>query len=199
MFRLGALAFVALLAPGAHDVLAAPIISIDGPGTVTVGQSFTVDIEIADVTDLYAFQFTVTFDSLLMTATDVVEGSMLSAVDSTIFLPGVIDNSLGSITFVAATLTGATGASGAGTLFSVQFTATGVGDALVGTLIDVNNGDGLLDSTLASIDGSLVAQRAVTIRSRGVPEPSLALLLGLGVLHAIRRIRPARESKGGGR
>jgi hypothetical protein len=189
---------VAFVAAGSHSASAAPIVSLSSPATVTDGQVFSVHVDVSDVVDLYAFQLTVTFDPLLLTALEVLEGSLLSNTGPTIFFPGFIDNVTGVITFAANTLTGPVGADGDGTLFSVQFMANGTGAAIVGTFADDANGDGLLDSSLASIpDATLTAQRTITIRTPDVAEPGTLSLLALGVTVAASRRRVRRSGKGG--
>ena len=195
--RVSAVVLAAVLALSAREASALPIVSIDAPGAVIVGELFTVDVDITDAVDLYAFQLKVTFDPLRLSAVDVQEGALLSSVDSTIFFPGFIDNVAGTITFVADTLTGLVGASGSGTLFSVQFTALGPGSGVIATAADDADGDGLFDSTLAPIaDARLVSEDAVAIRDGHVPEPGTLALVAIGALEAVRRSRARRRMRG---
>ena len=55
---------------------------------VSLGSNFTLDINIANVTDLYAFQFDIGFGPSVLQATSVVEGSFLPSGGFTFFIPG---------------------------------------------------------------------------------------------------------------
>jgi len=72
------LAILLALAPAPTG--AVPVVAIQ-PATLTVnvGQSFTLDVDITGVTDLFAFQFDVAFESALLMATAVNEGAFLPA------------------------------------------------------------------------------------------------------------------------
>src|SRR4051794_39175811 len=134
--------FSALVAPMAS---ASPIISINpSQNPVGLGSTFTVDVMIADVTDLYAYQFDVVFDSAQFSATGVTEGGFLPSAGATVFGDGAIDNISGRISLNFATLVGLVpGASGSGSLLTVGFVASGLGTGTIGTAFDASAGDGL--------------------------------------------------------
>ena len=69
--RLRTLCLVLFVGLCARPVAAAPILSIE-PGTSTVnqGDTFFLDINITDVTDLFGFQFDVLYDPTILTAND---------------------------------------------------------------------------------------------------------------------------------
>ncbi len=78
--------------------LASPVFSVQPlSAPVLQGASFYLDVNVADVTDLYAFQFDLGFDPTILSAVAVAEGPFLSSGGSTFFLPGIIDNAAGTM------------------------------------------------------------------------------------------------------
>lgn len=164
-------ALVLLAAP-----VAATTLSFAAPAAaVQVGDTFTLDVLVEQVPDLYAFQFDLAFDPTLVQAGAVMEGDFLSAGGrATFFLPGAIDNIAGTVSFTANTLVGpGPVVSGDGIVVHLTFNALAPGhsDMTFGNVI-------LLDSSLAelattAIDGAIVVT--------AVPEPASAALFGLGL------------------
>jgi general secretion pathway protein D len=175
--------------------LADTVVSIQ-PVTKTVapGEAFSLGIFISGASDVYAYQFDLGFDPAVLSALDINEDSFLSSAGTTLFLPGVIDNVFGTITFTGDTLTGPIpGASGAGTLAVVDFKAGAAGASSV-NLLSVQ----LLDSSLGSINSTLQSG-SVAITVSSVPEPATfwlllppALLIGIGGI----RLSAAPRQKG---
>lgn len=169
---------------------AAPILSFDPANTVVApSDMFSVDVTISDAVDLFAFQFDVNFDASILAANNGAEGPFLATGGSTFFIPGVIDNAAGTITFNSNTLIGAVlGVNGNGILATLDFTAIGAGT----TPLTLSN-ELLLDSQLNLIQNVTTTSGSVT----AVPEPSTALLLlsALGVLLATRWRRVTQRGK----
>jgi hypothetical protein len=113
----------------AYVILSSPtstVIYVD-PNTVqgTVGQNFVVNVSISNVTDLYAWQLTLTWNPSLLSVTNVAEGPMLrSSGNSTYFSPNV-NAASGNLSALCTRLKSlgsrVTGVSGDGTLMTVQF------------------------------------------------------------------------------
>lgn len=156
------------------------------PGSSVTSVDGTVDlrVEIKDVVDLYAYQFDIAFDPVVLSASTVAEGSFLSTGGGTSFIPGAIDNTAGTVSFTASVLLGSVpGVSGSGTLASIRFNALTIGTSPV-TLSNIV----LLDSALNDI-AAAVQNGSVSV----VPEPGSVLLLtsalGIGFLVRLRTRR----------
>jgi hypothetical protein len=159
--------------------------------TVTVGQTFTLSVNISGAADLYGYQFDLGFNPTVLQAISVTEGAFLGTGGPTIFLPGTIDNVGGSITFNADILNGAvSGVNGSGDLLDVTFQALAAGSSGVPifNLIAFDSfGLGLTETTAGS---------TVSVSASGVPEPGTGLLLAAGMvgLFALLRLRPSRSA-----
>ncbi len=141
----------------------------------SLGSFFDVFVDIEDVIDLFAFQFDISFDPAVLHAVSTAEGSFLPTGGDTFFIPGIIDNTTGSISFTADSLLGPDpGVTGNGHLAVLSFEASGLGTSP----ISLSNWI-LLDSTLSDI--SFTSKNG----SVNVPEPTTMLLLGLGLIGLI--------------
>jgi general secretion pathway protein D len=171
------LLFGLMLGFGPLYASALPILSIEPPSkTVQPGQHFSLNAFITDVTDLFAFEFDLAFDPTVLSTISVIEGPFLPGGGSTFFVPGSIDNTVGTITLTSGTLIGPIpGVSGSGILATINFQALALGTSPV-TLSNVL----LLDSNLADITAS-TADGTVS----AVPEPSTLILLITGILGTV--------------
>ena len=97
---------------------------------VKVGGTFTVQLKAENISDLAGWQGDIVFDSTVLKANSVSEGSFLKQGGGrTHFFKGTIDNTKGRITGIGAARLSEGGAGGEGTLLSVTFTAKANGDS----------------------------------------------------------------------
>ena len=154
-----------------------PILSIaPSSSTVSAGSNVVLDVNIANVTDLFAFQFDLSFAPGTVSAASIVEGAFLAGGGTTAFIPGTIDNVGGTIAATADTLIGpGPGVNGSGTLAVLTLTGLAPGTSS----IDFSSVF-LLDSNLTGINSSLQSG-SVTVTSTAVPEPNTLVLLIAGM------------------
>jgi adhesin HecA-like repeat protein len=166
--------------------------------TVTAGSQFTIDVNTSGISDLYAYQFDVSFDPTILNAVSSMEGSFLSLGGATFFIPGTVDNSSGVVSATANTLISAVpGVSGSGSLGEFVFQAISSGVSSISVA-----GVQLLDSAFNSIDAPATGG-SITVSSGGgtfaAPEidPASAvsaLTLLLGGLAVLRDRRPKESA-----
>lgn len=99
--------------------------------TVNNGDTFTVDISVADALDLTAWQFDLAFDPTIVEVNSVTEGPFLSSFTPsgfTTFTPGLIDNASGLISGVFGSFDDvAPLPAGSGVLANIEFHALAPG------------------------------------------------------------------------
>ncbi len=145
---------------------------------VTTGQSFTVDVNIDNIPDVFDYQFSLTFNPAVLAAQSVTEGALFANTGDSFFSPGTIDNSTGAVTLTFDTLlTSVVGVAGPGTLAVVDFKAIGLGTSSIdfsplGDLILEDSNENTLDVT--PIAGSVNVVPA--------PEPATLVLVGSTLL-----------------
>jgi hypothetical protein len=170
-------------------------ISIDPTSqTTSTGTVVTIDVDIANVTNLYAYQFDLTFNPSVLTAVSSSEGSFLTTGgNSTFFIPGTNNNVDGVVSATADTILSAVpGVNGSGELAVFTFDAIGKGLSTLGFENVM-----LLDSSFNSISNTTTGA-TVTVGSgtAKVPEidpasaiSALTLLGGVIVLCGRRTMR----------
>ena len=148
--------------------------------TVSAGQSFTVDINIDQIPDLYDYQFSLTFDPNVLTAQSVTEGALFANTGHTSFSPGTIDNTAGTITSPLDTLIGSVpGVAGPGTLAAVQFKAIHPGISS----IDFSPLDDLiLEDSNSNMLTVTTQSGQVTVAATSVPEPATVSSLAVALI-----------------
>ena len=97
---------------------------------IAVGDNFTVNLNVENVTDVGGWQADLTFDPEVLTAHSVDEGDFLTQDEGeTFFQEGTIKNQLGKITGIKAARLTQTPVRGHGTLLSVTFQALQNGES----------------------------------------------------------------------
>jgi hypothetical protein len=180
------LAFVlALCLPGRASADA--IVSVQSPGPINVGDTFQVNVNISGATNVYGFQLDLGYDPTLVQAIGVTEQGFLPSGGTTFFLPGTIDNGLGSFYLNGDTLIGnIPGVDGMGALLQFDFKAIAAGTsalALTNIFLVDPNFDLLSES---SVDGSVTINRVIS-----TPESSVMVFLAVALVIFLfsRRIR----------
>ncbi len=177
-----------LLAP--TSAVADPILSLNPSGLVfSLGDNFTVDVEITGAIDLYGWQLDVSFDPAVINVLSTSEGTFLtSGGATTFFIGGTLDNGAGLVDDMAATRTGAIpGVNGDGILATISFQATGAGTTAI-TLGNVLLSDPSAQPlTVGSLTGT-----SVTV----IPEPGTLMLLLSGLMGLAALGRAGRGMRG---
>jgi Cohesin domain len=180
--RAARLCGVLAVAGAASLPAAAQTVSVNATGPAVPGSSVTLQVLINGIVDLYAFQFSLSFNPAVLQATGVTEGAFLPAGGGTTFDDGTIDNALGKVSLVFDSLSGfVPGVSGNGVLASMNFNviAAGTSPLTFSDLLFLNSQ--LADITVTGQNGSVVA----------VPEPQAVLLMAVGVAALLAHRRRA--------
>lgn len=126
---------------------------------VNVGTVFSINVTVAAVSNLYAWEFRIYFLSAIINCTGTIEGSFLSSAGSTVFLLNITNNynSTYGRVLVACTLLGpGKSVSGSGVLATLAFNATSNGSS---------NLD-LQDTKLSDINSQSIPNTAIGGRVR---------------------------------
>lgn len=162
---------------------AAPVVTLTpSSGSHTVGDTFSVTLSGTGFTDLYAFQFGLSFTPGVLGVTGVTEGDALSSVGTTFFVPGAADNVAGLLELTGNTLIGAiSGFSGDAWLATIAFQAlgAGVGSVQLGDLMFLDANLNIID-----VDNSGGARFVVTAAAGELPEPASPALAMLALASA---------------
>ena len=170
---------------------AIPSISLaPSAGPVGIGDELTVRVAVTDVVDLYAYQIDFGFDPTVLRFLGVSEGNFLSDLGPTNFMDGMVDNTAGSVSYVANSMTGAVfGRSGSGVLLDFRLLATGGGltTLRLPNVLFLNSSFEELALVSSPLD--------ILIGPAAVPLPGTLLLLTAGLLaaYAIHGPRVARR------
>ena len=129
------------------SVSAAPtVLYINPPTKYVTTTTFTVDIEVSDVELLYDWQANITFNPAVLRCINVTEGHFLkNQPQGTIFSTPIIKTS--SALFGCTTIGDHVGASGSGTLATVEFEVLAIGESFINfTRITDENAETWLES-----------------------------------------------------
>ena len=143
------------------------------PITVFVCSNFTVALNVADVTDLYAWEVKLSFNPNLLECLDATQGPFLPP--PTIWIPPIINNTAGTV-HMACSRMFPPGQSGSGTLAYIEFHCDGPGEC---DLVFLYPETFLLDSDYFTIDHSAVNGSVIQRAPVGgvwVPVDKLGLL-----------------------
>jgi general secretion pathway protein D len=106
---------------------AAVVMKIDPATTYKdPGETFSVTVKIENVVDFGAFQFELTYDSAVVTATNVTSGTFLGSTGRSVYEVGPTYG-IESVAYGAYTLGDGDGPNGSGILAAITFQATSVG------------------------------------------------------------------------
>jgi hypothetical protein len=110
-----------------------------------VGDSFAVNVSVADVSNLYGYTFELFYDSTVMNGTQVIEGPFLKSEGQTFFyVTNFTDhyNSSEGVVLVSCTLmVNISGVSGSGVLTTIEFKSLTTASSTPLHLADVELGD----------------------------------------------------------
>lgn len=170
--------FALLLLPQQGQALT---FSVDS-ATVNVNNIFSIDVRVADATDLISWQFDLGYNPTLLQAQLVTEGPFLASFGTTLFPPtvfsaGIINNSTGLISLVTNAFADLPPLpSGSGVLATIQFKALASGTTpltLSSTFLN------FADSGFTVTNGSVCVTNGGAGCDGAVPEPSSLWLLSL--------------------
>ena len=192
-----ACAVVAASLATAAGASAAPILSITSDN-VSIGDTFTLQVRIADASALAAYSFSVLFDPSILSVVSVEDeaGTVFeNHSEGPLFVESTaIDNVGGTVKNISAILlTPEFGFTGEGLLASVTFNALAAGTSAVTPYFDQTEQpplDLMYDATFLVIE-PVFAAGAVTVRGTTppVPEPVSAAMLALGLGATLARRR----------
>jgi hypothetical protein len=135
--------------------------------TVSAGSTFTVDIVVDPQVPIAGVQANMSFDHELLSANSVTEGNLLSSSCTTFFMPGIKDNTAGTITGMACAVLGNCTASSPGTFARITFTAKTSGGTSQISLSNVK----VLDTDVTAVPIS-VTGGSVTVQVEPTPTPT---------------------------
>ena len=134
---------------------------------ITTSSSFLIDINVENVTDLYGFEFKLSYDTTILDATNITEGPFLKSGGPTFIAKMEINETTGTI-WVAITLYEVEkGVDGSGTLVTITFEATALGDSplhLYDTILGDSYGNPIPHSTK---DGIVYVETSESIGGLG--------------------------------
>jgi general secretion pathway protein D len=105
------------------------LLQIAAPSSVTVGQQFSLDIKISDVTDLASAPFVLTYDPIFVDFVAISEGTFMKKDGKPTTFSSMFNSAAGTVTVKSGRTAGNSGVSGGGTLATASFKAKNQGPA----------------------------------------------------------------------
>jgi hypothetical protein len=179
-----------------------PTVSVYPPTvTASSGQNFNLDIRIANVFDLYGWEFKLGWNSTLLDAVNVTEGNFLKQGGNTFFAKK-INNTEGYILIDCTLLGNVPGVSGSGTLATVEFHAEALGQSvldLYGTIL-INSLEQSIphianDGTVTLTDPSPVGGIWITPNKLELLAPHIKLALAISIAALLMVVLVKRRKK----
>jgi len=112
-----AFAYVVTMKPATSTALYVSPQTVQG----TVGQNFTVDINVSNAADLYAWQLKLSWNATMLDAVNVTEGVFLNNGGNNTFFSPLLNNTAGYFLADCTLLGDTSGVSGQGVLVTIQF------------------------------------------------------------------------------
>jgi hypothetical protein len=119
-----------------YVILSSPsstVLSVE-PRTVheAVGQTFTVNVSISNIADLYGWQIDCSWNQSVLNVTNVIEGPMLRSSGNSTFFSPEVDAAAGNLSALCTRKnslgSSVVGVSGSGTLMTIQFKVIASGE-----------------------------------------------------------------------
>ena len=110
--------------------------------TMTLGVDFAVDVIVVNVTDLYGFEITLSYNTTLLNALKASEGFFLGQAGDTMIFANDTNDAEGSVWFSVSLLGAENAVNGNGTLFTIFFNSslTSIGNSpLTFGIVDLSN------------------------------------------------------------
>ena len=85
------------------------------------GVTFNINVSIENITDLYAFDISLTYNTTLLHALSLTEGSFLKSAGTTVTVVSEINETGGQVRYALALMGAPAGVNGSGTLFTILF------------------------------------------------------------------------------
>ena len=174
-----------------RSVTASPILSIDPQSLhVELGQTFSINIDARNITDLYAYQLDLTFNPAVINVVSLNAGNFLGNAGSTYFVPGVINNVTGLLSANVESLVGSIpGATGTGVLETIVFDTVGQGQSQLNIQNQI-----LLDSSLNDIVSQSLNGVVFVDQGTSIPEPTSLRIFIVTLLLFFALVRSRRVS-----
>lgn len=131
-------ALVLFLTPTAHAQSSTQLVLNPAANSVATGNSIMVSIDVAAATNLYGYQFQVTYDASKVTASGSFVNTFFDTTSNTFIPPGWSGTcAAGVCKFAASRLNNASAVSGAGTLAQIAFTGVAAGTSPLAFSMDI--------------------------------------------------------------